>query len=198
MKLFFLLLFLIITIEYIQSKKALRTYVVKRDDKIKRKQLSAYTVYDSIGKNILYRLIPFSTDIDTIILFNYPEKNMIANLEGEWIDDIFNVTFSIYDKKLYNWMDGIIQLDKSGWSEKYVIFWNSKHLNTKNGFFSTNVSVYNAQKKELLAEFWNSSGWFSSDRKFDLKIYSDYVLDTIYFFLLAIDDHRWQIKLADA
>jgi hypothetical protein len=193
MKLFCFLLLLIITIEYIQSKKTLlRTYTIHRDNVVKANQLSAYTIYDSSGKNILYRLKPISTDIDTIVVTDHPAKNMVANLEGKWIAKVFHVTFSIYDKKLNEWIDGIIKKDLKGFKDKYSVEWNSKHLNTKSKLFSSKMQVYNTQQKELVAEFGHRDWFNSGNIVFALKIYSDQVSDIIYFFLLAINDHRIQ------
>jgi len=193
MKLFCFLLLLIITIEYIQSKKTLlRTYTIHRDNIVKANELSAYTVYDSSGKNILYRLKPTSTDIDTVVVTDHPGKNMVANLEGEWIAKVFHVTFSIYDKKLNEWIDGIIKKDLKEIKDKYSVEWNSKYLNTKSKFFSSKMQVYNTQQKELVAEFGHRDWFNSGNIVFTLKIYSDQVPDIIYFFLLAINDHRIQ------
>lgn len=195
MKLFSLLLFFIITIQYIQSKKPIRTYVVKRENKLVGKQLSGYTVYDSNEKNILYRLKASSTDIDTMILTNYPAKNMIANIEGEWVEKVFNDTFTIYDKKSNKYIDGTITIDSNSWLANYLIFWNSKHLNTKRSSVGISTSVFSTYQKELLAEFRYRyrTRWFSTVVKYQLKIYSDYVSDAIYFLLVAIEDHRYQL-----
>jgi hypothetical protein len=195
MKLFCsILLLLIITVEYIQSKETLhRTYIVQRDNVIQKNQLSAYTVYDSSGKNILYRLKPTSTDIDTIVVTDYPAKNMVANLEGEWVENTFNVTLSIYDKKLGKWIDGNIRKDPHSAFDKYFIFWNMKHLNTNGKLFSSRVQIRNTHQKELLAEFRRRYWHSFRNRQFQLKTYSSEYPDIIYFFILAINDHRIQI-----
>jgi len=193
MKLFSLLFFLIITIQCIQSKLPHRTYKVIRDNKIKGKQLSAYTVYDSSEKNILYQLKPSSTDIDTIRITDYPADNLVAILEGQWGKKAFNTTFSIYDKKLTKWMNGTIKKDSSKWLEKYLIHWHFKYLHTRINFLSANLEVFNTEQKELLAVVRDCTGWFSTIAKYELKIYSSEYPDAIYLFLLAIKDHRWQI-----
>jgi len=194
MKLLCLLLSLAITIEYIQSKQTVhRTYIIHRDNVIQKNKLSAYTVYDSSGKIILYRLKPSSTDIDTIIVVNHPAKDMVANLEGEWVEQTFNVTFSIYDKKLGKWIDGNIKKDPSSAFDKYFIVWNMKNLSTKGKIFSSRVRVYNTNQKELLAEFRRRYWHSFIKRQFELKTYSSEYPDIIYFFVLAINDHRIQI-----
>jgi hypothetical protein len=199
MKLFSLLFFLIVTIQYIQSGKTLRTYIVERDNPIRERRLSAYTIYDSTGKNILYQLKSTSTDIDTLILRKYPAKNIVANLEGEWVVDVFNVTFSIYDKKSTKWIDGTIKQNKGLFKSSYLVTWdavtwNSKYMETGNKFFSDTLQVFSTSPKVLLAEIRKRTPWFSRSVKFYVKIYSDLVPDAIYFFLMAIKDHRKQLE----
>jgi len=199
MKQFSSLLLLILTIEYIQSKRILyRTYIIERDNRIEEKQLSTYTIYDSTGKNRLYQLKTTSTNIDSLILVNYPAMDIIANLEGEWIDKIFNVTFNIYDKKLNKWIDGIIRIDSSrATGDKYSIVWNSKHFNTKNKFWLSTL-LYDTQQKEVVAESRKRHPWFNGGNvKFELKTYSNQFPDAIYFFVVAIDDHRLQVIISD-
>jgi len=197
MKLFSFLLLFIVMIEYIQSKKTQRTFIVERDNVIKEKQLSAYTIFDSTGKTRLYQLKTTSTDIDTLILINYPAKNMVANLEGEWVDKVFNVSFTLYDKKLHKWTDGTIRIDATGFREKYSIGWNSQLFNTKTKFWSGTLQLYHTRQKELIAEIRRRTPWFGGKVKFELKTYSSQFPDAIYFFILAINDHRIQIAAAD-
>jgi hypothetical protein len=194
MKLCFLLLLLIVTVEYIQSKKALmRTFIIERDTVIKGKPLTAYTVYSASGIICVYQLETVSTDIDALILITHPGLDMVANLEGEWVNKIFNVTFTIYDKKLNRWVDGTIKIDSTGLREKYLIEWNSKHFNTKTSFFSGTVRIYDTEKKEVVAEIRRRKPWFGSGKvNFELKTYSIQFPDAIYFFILAINDHRVQ------
>lgn len=196
-KFFFLLLLLIIAVEYIQSKNVQRTYIVVRDRKIRDNRLSNYTIYDSLGKKELYRIKTISTDIDTMMLVNYPAKNMIGNLEGEWADEIFNVSFSIYSLKSYKWIDGTMKKVKKTFINKYSIEWDSKIVIMKDTFISRTMKFYDEKQNELFAEFKATSKWFGNF-KYTLTIYSDYIPDAIYFFALAISDHRYQIQLLNS
>jgi len=60
--------------------------------------------------------------IDTIVVTDHSAKNMVANLEGERVHNIFNVSFSIYDKKLDKWIDTNIKKDPSSNVNNYFIF----------------------------------------------------------------------------
>jgi hypothetical protein len=188
MKTFFLLLF-IIMIKCIQSKQPIRKYVMRRDISLDGNPLPGYSIYDTYKKKLAYRLRTISTDIDTIMLVDYPKKNIMGNLEGEWADDTFNVTFSIYDYKLNQWIDGTIK--KPGATmNKLTIEWNKSRLVMKEKFF-TGTKIYNEWDDELLAQLQRRSGWSStSSLKFDVKIFSDKVSDPIYFFVFAIADQH--------
>jgi hypothetical protein len=122
---------------------------------------------------------------------------MTANLEGEWVDKVFDVTFSIYDKKLNTWIDGVVKKVPSAFRKKYSIEWNSKRLNVQTSVFTSTIRVYQASKKELVAEIRKLAFWHGiSDTKFRLKIYSQQYPNEIFFFIVAMNDH--QVQIADS
>ncbi|CAF0953698.1 unnamed protein product [Rotaria sordida] len=178
-------------IKCIESKKANRTYVVVRNATKHRHELFGFRIFDSKEKTCLYRLRASSRDIDTVILVDNPTKNMVANLEGIWIDSTFNVTLSVYDYKLNKWIDGVIQRTSHFWANDYTVEYNNEQLIAKWKLFSTKIKVYHKKQNELLAQFRPRTRlllW--RPVKYDLKIYSNKVPDAIYFFLLLIFDHR--------
>lgn len=196
MKLIFFLLFFIITIECIQSQKqqVVRTYTVVPDNVMKSDQLISYTVYDSSKTKFLYKLKSSSAhDIDTIEVISSAGKNMVANLEGEWVEKIFNVTYAIYDYKLNKWIDEFIYKNSTMFSDVYKTRWNSINLHTKTGVFSKTIRVYATSQNKLFGEIRKRSSW-SGDINFEVKIYSNECPPVIYFFIMAINDHRKQIK----
>jgi hypothetical protein len=195
MKVFFFLLLFIISVKCIQSKKPIRTYVVRRDVSAVGNPLPEYSVYDTSEKKLSYRLKIVSSDIDTIILVDHPNKNIVANLEGEWTDKIFNVSFSIYDSKLSKWTDGNIKRSKGLFFDKFPVVWNGIRLVMKKKPFSLTRQFYEQPANKLIAQFRVRTSWTAVTRtKFDLKIFSDKVPDAIYFFMLAIVDQRQVIK----
>ena len=148
-------------------------------------------VYDSNEKNILYELKTFSSDIDTVIVVDRPENNIVANVEGIWIYNKFNVTFSVYDYKLNRWTDGTISRIPHFFSSEYPIKYDNDYFVMKKKIFSSWMKFYHKKYNTLLAEFQKRSRWlFWKPLKYDLKIYSKKLPDPIYFLALVITDHR--------
>ena len=184
---FLSILFLTLLIECIESKKVIRWFVLIQDKPVKGKPITDFTVFDSSEKNHLYRLRSSATDIDTIMLVDHPGKNMIANAEGEWIDETFNVTISIYDKKLHKWIDGTIKRILQSSRDKYRIVWNNRSLIIKSQLFTRKIKIYNEFPEGLVAEFRLRARWLNKMKyKYDLKIYTDKFPDAIYLLALTI------------
>lgn len=193
MKLFSFLLFLFITIEYIQSKKILRTYIAHRDNVIKGNTLSSYTIYESAEKKIIYKLIPSSSPIvDFMTLFDYPDMNITANLKGEWLDKTIDVTFSIYDKRLNKSINGTIIKYTGNYLDRYFIHYNSKRIEKTSALFGKTVKLSSTPSKQLIAEFIDRSGWSGKVKK-AVNIYSNEYPDALYFFVMAIEEQRYQM-----
>ncbi|CAF1016328.1 unnamed protein product [Rotaria sordida] len=191
MKIICCLLLFILLIKYIEAKKVHRTYVVVRNATAPVKPMYGFKIFDSKEKTCLYRIRVSSKAVDSAILVDNFEKNIMANLEGIWIEKLLNVTFSIYDSKLNKWTDGFIQRNAHLISVDYIIQFNNQQLIATWKSFSKKVNVYNKKKNELLAQFQHRTRWlFSKSVKYDLKIYSNQVPDAIYFFLVLILDHR--------
>jgi hypothetical protein len=180
----------------VESKpKVNRSFLVVADARTKAKPLPGFSVFDSTGKKLLYRLKTSSTDIDSMILIDYPAKNMVANAEGEWIDNIFNVSLSIYDYKLNKWTDASFRKIFDLFTGKYQILWNNESLIIKRGFFTKTIKMYNEKQNVLIAEFRYRSIWRSGfTYKYDLKIYSDKLSDAIYLFAVAIMHHTQKVS----
>ncbi|CAF3807082.1 unnamed protein product [Rotaria sp. Silwood1] len=195
MKIISCLLLFILLIKYIDSKKADRTYVLVENPRSRRFELTGYTIFDSKEKTRLYRLTASRSDIDSGILFDNAEDNMIANLEGEWIEDKFNVTFSIYNSKLNKWTDGIIRRTLHWFSVDYTVEYNNEQVIAKRKKDAKKGKIYHKKNNELLAKFAARSQWLSgTPLKYDLEIYSNKVPDAIHFFLLLIMDHRLRVN----
>lgn len=192
MKTYFLLLFFIIFIKYVKSQKAIRSYVVVSNKTSTKGFIHEMSVLDATEQRILYRIKTSVSDIDTIIVVDHKTKNIVANLEGRWVEGVFNVTFAIYDSKLLKWTDGIInKVDRTIGDTDYTMEYNKIRLNTDRRWYSKKVKIYYTPTKEQVARFRIRYRWFNwSPVKYDLKIYINKVPDMVYFFLLAIMEHR--------
>ncbi|CAF0911077.1 unnamed protein product [Rotaria sordida] len=187
MKIITCLLLFILLIICIESKVAIRTYVVVQNGKANRNKLYGFTILDSKEETALYRLKVSSRDIDTAILVDNPGKNIVANLEDAWKNRKANVTFSIYDYKLNKWTDGSIQKKLRFLSTDYTVKYNDEQFIAKRKSLPKRIEVYHKNQNELLAEWRRRTKPLLSKRaKYDVKIYSNKVPDAIYFFLLLM------------
>ncbi|CAF1245613.1 unnamed protein product [Rotaria sp. Silwood1] len=191
MKVICCLLLFILLIKCNEAKKAQRMYVVVRNATTPGKPMYGFRIFDSKEKTCLYRIRVSSSDVDSAILVDNLGKNIMANLKGIWIENLVNVSFSVYDSKLNKWTDGFIKINAHVLSLDYIIQFNNEQLIANLGNFSKKIKVYDKKKNELLAEFRVRSRWLPwSSAKYDLKIYSNQVPDAIHFFLVLIMDHR--------
>ncbi|CAF0991206.1 unnamed protein product [Rotaria sp. Silwood1] len=191
MKIIACLLLFILLVKYIESINPNRTYVLVSNGRINQNGFYGFDIFDSKEKTSLYRLRVSSSDIDIAILVDYPAKNIMANLEGIWIEWKVNVTFSVYDCKLNKWTDGIITKYTCFLSYYYTVEYNNKQFIAKWKSLSSTVRLYSKNQDELLAEWRPRTLPLLSNRvKYDLKIYSDKLPDAIYFFLLLVMNQR--------
>jgi len=189
MKLFSVLL-LIILIESLQSKKSIRKFVLIRDERMDKNGLSQFSILDSSGKQYLYRLKTSYIDNDSLLLISYPSKDILGYLQGQWRNETLNVTFEIFHLTTNQWTNGTIQKIFNLFIEKYLIEWNYQNFIMKKKIFSKNYQFYD-ENKNILGEFRKRFRWFNwSLVKYDLKIFIEKLPDLVYFFLLAIVDHR--------
>ncbi|CAF1289851.1 unnamed protein product [Rotaria sordida] len=176
---------------YIESKRAIRTYVLVQNARNSRLEFDGYTIFDSKEKTSLYRLTASRSDIDSAILFDNSGNNIIANLEGIWIGNKINVTFSIYDSKLNKWTDGIIRRIARWFYVDYIAEYNNEQVIANRQNMVRKGKIYLKKKNELLAKYQARSQLFGNIAlKYDLKIYSNKVPNALHFFLLLIIDHR--------
>ena len=188
-------LLLILAIGCIQSKKLIRSFVVIQEKAIKGKPITNFTVFDSTGKVQLYRLRSSVTDMDEMMVVEYPAKNMIANAEGEWIDGKVNVTFSIYEKKLGKWIEGNIQRRVQQSPEDYRIEWNNQTCIIRVRWYTKTIKIYKERPEELIADFRHRARWLNKLKyNYDLKIYSDKLPDALYLLALNIMHHKDRSK----
>ncbi|CAF2951871.1 unnamed protein product [Rotaria sp. Silwood2] len=190
MKLFLLLLFIIL-IKSIESKKLIRKFQLVRDnDDMNKNGLSRFSILDSNGKEYLYRLRDSYTYNNSLLLIVYPSKNIVAYLQGQWTNETLNVTYDIYNYTTNQWTNGTIKKIFNLFIEKYFIEWNNENFIMKKKIFSINHKFYD-ENQYVLAQFRMSFRWFNwSLIKYNLQIYSDKLPDALYFFSIAIVDHR--------
>lgn len=185
-----IILFLEIFIKEIDCKKVLRKYVLIRDEEFDEKGRSQYSILNANENEYLYRLKTSYTDEDQIILTNYPDENQIGYVQGQWTNEIVNVTFELFDFNENQWKNGTIIKMFHLFIEKYFIQWNNESFYLKKKLFSTDWKFSDGHGNEF-ARFRMRFRWFNwSLVKFNLKIFIDICPDWILFFAFIIQDHR--------
>ncbi|CAF1095688.1 unnamed protein product [Adineta ricciae] len=184
-----MLLFIIICVENVQAKKPIRTYLLMRDDRMDKNGFSRFSVLDSSGKEHLYRLKSSYTH-DRLELISYPSKEVTACVEGQWKAEILNVSFQIFDSIRNETTNGTIQKVFNLFVETYTIEWNYESFLLKKKLFTSYHKFYD-WNGNLLGQFRKRFRWFSwSSFVYDLKIFIDKLAHEVYFFSVAIADHR--------
>lgn len=187
----FFVIFFILTDECIQSKKVVRSLVVIQDQPTKGRPITDFTVFDSSEKKQLYRLRSSTKDIDTLMVVDYPAKNMIGNAEGEWIDGKVNATLTIYDQKSAKWIEGTIQRQVKLSPEVYRMEWNKEIYLIRIPFLSKTIKISKERPDELMAYFRHRARWLNKLKyNYDLKIYSAKLPDAFYLLALSIIHHK--------
>ncbi|CAF1513269.1 unnamed protein product, partial [Rotaria sordida] len=77
---------------------------------------------------------------------------MAANVEDEWINGQFDVTVSIYFKKLDNWIDGIIKKLPTFLLGKYLIEWKEQRLILESQVLEKIIKSDNVQPEQIIAK----------------------------------------------
>ena len=189
-KLLIILIFFLILIKQIDSKKWIRKYVLIRDEELDKKGLSQYSILNWNEKEYLYRLKTSYIDDDQIILINYPDENQIGYVNGQWKNETVNATFELFDFNENQWKNGSIEKVFNLFIEKYLIKWNDQLFYLKKKLFSNRWKFVNSNGNEF-AQFQMRFRWFNwSLVKYQMKISSEILPDPILFFVFLIQDHR--------
>jgi hypothetical protein len=189
MNLFWLILFVIL-IKSIESKKSIHKYILMRDDQMDKHGLSQFSVLDSSKKHYLYRLKTSYIDNDGLVLVSYPSRDTVGYVSGEWKNETLNVTFEIFDLATNESTNGTIIKIFNLFVEQYLIQWNDQNFIMKKKLFTIHHKFYD-ENQNVLAQFRKKLRWFNwSSVEYDLKIFIDKLPHAIYFFSLAIVDHR--------
>ena len=191
-----LLTLVLLTIEYTECKTPSRVFVMKQDTPPKKKPLHDFTAYDAREKARLYLIRTTTTDVDAINIFDYRARSMVANVEGEWIGGVFNATLSIFDSKSEQWIEGTMSRTWGLFKNTYKLRWNNDKLLIKRNMLSKTVEITDELSKQLLATFRYRSIWRAGLKfKYDVKIYTTRLPDSLYILIVTIFNHAEHINI---
>ena len=179
-----------------QSKRVLRRYVLHKERVLSDYRLAEFTVFDSEEKNRLFRLKTFQSDIHSVELRSISSGELVGALEGEWSTKIDNASFTYLDEWTKAWKDGYITPAKHLLIYKNIITIPGRRLVMKNqALMSRTVNIRDEKSNDLLAKFTRTTGWLkSTPMKYKLQVFSNAIASQVYFFAIAVMDHRWMVE----
>lgn len=178
-----------------ESKRILGQYVLRKERILSDYRLAEFSVYDAKDQKRLYTLKSFTSDIHSAELRSSTE--LVGALEGTWITEIDNATVTYLDGREKQWKDAHITPAKHLLVYKYIIQIGQRRLVMKSQMVtSSTVSIRDEKSNDLFAEFKRTSPWFRPNTvKYNLKVYSNLISERLYFFAIAVMDHRWMLEV---
>jgi hypothetical protein len=190
----FTLFLLIINTSSVQSGSTDRTYIIKKDRIMSDFRLAEFSIYYPTKSQRKYRIRTHYTDHHASILYAYPSGQIMGMLEGEWSKEIPRANISILNDYSNQWIDASIEQIWRKNDKHYAVVWNGTKIIIQGKFLSSSKKMYDEVEGKVLAEFRPSSGLFvSPPTSYKLTVMSKKVPDTVYFFAVAVMDHKLMI-----
>jgi hypothetical protein len=192
----FTMLLLVVSITSVQSRRADRTYSIKKDRIMSDHRLAEFSIYSSGEKERKYRIRTYYSSTHAALLYAAPSGEIVGMFEGDWTKEIIKADISILNTRSNQWIDGTIT-KRTDAAKKYAISWNGTNIIMAAKFLSSTKELRDEIQGDLLAEFRPSSGVFvSPPTSYKLKVKSDKVPDAVHFFAVAVMDHKNMISAA--
>lgn len=184
-----LLFVMIIYIEGIVSSETNRTYLIKKD-LISGIKGGEFTIYDSQGKNQLYRMeSKFGGTHNVKIFEGKQKKNPLAILKGKISVVLYKASISILNQKFNQWKNGTFQQNFKVIGNKFIINYNDINIVMEGKGASLDTTFIDQSNKNILAKFRKRISSLFWRNKYDLQVLSDKIPDQLYFLGIAARDH---------
>jgi uncharacterized protein YxjI len=184
-----LLFVMIIYIEGIVSLGTNRTYLIKKD-LISGVKGGEFTIYDSQGKNQLYRMeSKFGATHNVKVFEGKQKKNPLAILKGKISVVLYKASISILNEKFNQWKNGTFQQNFKVVGNKFVINYNDINIVMEGKGASLDTTFIDQSNQDVLAKFRKRVSSLFWRNKYDLQVLSDKIPDQLYFLGIAARDH---------
>ncbi|CAF4637646.1 unnamed protein product, partial [Rotaria magnacalcarata] len=149
-----------------------------------------FSIYNGSEENLCYQIQSQLAPLQKIEIIIRPSNQVVAKLETRRTIFLYEANISILDRRSNQWTNGEIQEQFSFHLDRYIIEWNSDIITMETGSTSFSTRFLHRDGGDILAQYYKR--WFSSERskKYDMKIYSTEIPETIYFLLLAVKDEK--------
>ncbi len=184
-----ILLLMIVLIKGIFSQGTNRTYLIKKDF-LSGPKGGEFTIYDSQGKNQLYRMESKLGVTHNVKLYQGSTKtNPLALLKGKISVILYKATISILNEKSNQWKNGTFQQNFKIIGNKFIINFNNVNISMEGKGASLDTTFIDQSNQNILAKFRKRVSSLFWRNKYDLQVLSDKFPDQIYFLGVAARDH---------
>ncbi|CAF1084945.1 unnamed protein product [Adineta ricciae] len=166
-----------------------RTYLIKKD-LISGLKGGEFTIYDTQGKNALFRMeSKFGATHNVKLFQGLTKKNPIGLLKAKISVVLYKGTIAILNKNLNQWKNGTINQNYKIVGNKFTLNYNSIDLTMEGKAASLNTTFIDQSNKEILAKFHKRISSLFWKNKYDLQVLSNKIPDEFYFLAIAARDH---------
>jgi len=177
----FVLLFI-----HVDSLGVNRTYLIKKDF-ISGPKGGEFTIYDSTGKTLQYRMESKGGTHDVRIFT--PSKTLIARLKAKVTPVMYKATITILDQDLNQWVNGTVQQNYKIVGNKFTITWNGNTIVMEGKAASLDTTFIEDPQGTILAKFRKRISSVFWRNKYDLQVLSNTYPDALYLLGVAARDH---------
>jgi len=170
------------------SENHFRSYFIEKDF-FSGIKMGEFSIYDSRKTRLLYRIESYYTIGGKLEVIDTSTKQVIGRLNNPWNLLLYKGNLTIFHSSSNQWIKGRIEKVFHMFNDKYIIKWNNRSVLMENPFGSLRTTFQYENHSRILAEIQKRSISFIWSNKYDLKIYSDYFPDCIYFLAIAIKDN---------
>lgn len=168
--------------------KSERIYSIRRD-LISGGKAPEFSIYDSSGKSLKYRIESHMWGFHKIDIVAHPSKQVIGKLENKVTFLLYEGNFQLLDTDTNEWTSGHIEQKLRPFNHKSIIQWKGKRIRMEHNYLSLTTTFRDdSDPSNLMAEYKLSVASLAWARRYTLKIYSDDVPDQVYMFGLAVRD----------
>jgi uncharacterized protein YxjI len=165
-----------------------RTYLIKKDF-LSGAKGGEFTVYDSTGKTLQYRMetkFGITHDVQISIL---PSKKLVARLKAKVTAAMYKASISILNNDINKWVNGTIQQNFKIVGNKFTIQYEGNQIVMEGKAASLDTTFIEDPQGTILAKFRKRISSVFWRNKYDLQVLSNTYPDALYLLGVAARDH---------
>ena len=165
-----------------------RTYLIKKD-LVSGLKGGEFTIYDSTGKKLQYRMESKVGVTHDVHVYAMPEKKLVARLKAKVTAVLYKAALTIFDEGSNRWNNGTIEQNFKIVGNKFTIVWKGETILMEGTAASLDTAFVAQSLGEVLGKFRKRVSSLFWKNKYDLQVLSNKYPDALYFLGVASRDH---------